>query len=90
MNTQVQEYGTFETQMSELKDSCNFIPSTDTKEGYQKSKRLALDGRKIINRLDEKRKEINQELVDKKAANDNECKRIQSMITDAIDPHLVA
>ncbi|MEE9532752.1 MAG: hypothetical protein V3W52_17370, partial [Syntrophobacteria bacterium] len=47
-------------------------------------------GRKIINRLDEKRKEINQELVDKKAANDNECKRIQSMITDAIDPHLVA
>ena len=52
---EVQIYGEFEAGMAELKEACNFIPDVSTDEGYEKSKRVALDAGKIITKIEKKR-----------------------------------
>ncbi len=90
MEYQIQEYDSFRQQMAELKEICNFLPDTSTTEGYDKSKRLALDGRKIHNALETVRKDRKKEILAEGRLIDSECQAIQGDISKAIDPHIDA
>ena len=90
MKHQIQEYDPYRQQMAELQDICNFIPDTSTTEGYDKSKRLALDGRKVFNALESARKVKKADILETGRLIDSECKEIQGQISQAINPHLVA
>lgn len=90
MEYQIQEYDSFRQQMTELKDICNFLPDTSTTEGYDKSKRLGLDGRKVWNALEKKRAEVKAEVVEKGRLIDSECNPIKEEIMTYIQPHIDA
>lgn len=90
MEHQIQEYDSFRQQMAELKDICNFLPDTSTTEGYDKSKRLGLDGRILWNALEKKRAEVKAEVVEKGRLIDSECNPIKEEIMEYIQPHIDA
>jgi len=90
MEYQIQEYDSFRESMKELQTLCNWIPDTSTKEGYDKSKRLSLDGRKVFNALEDARKLKKKLILDEGRLIDSEAKTIQEAITEAIQPHIDA
>ena len=90
MEYQIQKYDSFRESMKELQTLCNWIPNTSTDEGYEKSKRLGLDGRKIFNALEDARKSEKKDVLEKGRLIDSEAKFIQNAITEPIQPHLHA
>ena len=54
-------YDEFESQLKAIEEACNFIPDVSTKDGYEKSKRLGLDGRKVEKAIDDLRLEKKKE-----------------------------
>lgn len=80
-------YNEFESQISEIENACNFIPDTTTTEGYDKSKRLGLDGRKVEKAVDDKRKELRKEAMATADAIHAEGQSICKRIAAAYKPH---
>lgn len=60
---QLQKYNEFESQIQAIEDACNFIPDVSTKDGYEKSKRIGIDGRKVEKAIDTKRLELRKEAM---------------------------
>lgn len=65
MSTALKIYSEFESSLMEIKEACNFLPDVTTKEGYEKSKRIGLDGRKVEKAIDDKRLELRKEAMKK-------------------------
>ena len=51
----IQAYNEFEAGMAKLEEVSNFLPDATTKEGYEKSKRIALDIGKVKSKLEKVR-----------------------------------
>lgn len=84
------EYNQFEAVLSETEMTANFLPDVSTKEGYEKSKRIALDGRKVWNAIDKKRKALGAEARKEIDDINAEGKKHLSRVDKAINPHLKA
>ena len=84
---QLEKYNEFEASLVEIENACNFLPDVSTPEGYEKSKRIGLDGRKVDKAIDDKRLQMKKEA--EVVANEIHetgkalCKRVQ----DAYKPH---
>lgn len=90
MNTSLSKYNEFNATINEVVAAGNFIPDVSTKEGYEKSKRVAIDGRKVWNAVDKTRKVLGEEARQLVTDINNEGKKYLSMIDSAINPHLEA
>lgn len=81
------EYDEIRAGIEKVKDACNFIPDTSTKEGYEKSKRVALDHGKLLTSLEKIRKERKSYWLEGGKQVDAQAKAIASEIEAAIAPH---
>lgn len=81
------EYDEFRAQLDEVKDRCNFIPDVTTDEGYQKSKRVALDVGKLITAIEKTRKERKAYFLEGGREVDNQAKSISAELEEYQLPH---
>lgn len=86
----IAEYDEFRAGMDSIKEAANFIADTSTKDGYEASKRVAIDGRKVIKRLDDTRRDQKKFYLDGGRAVDAQAKEIDKEISSYIEPHLTA
>lgn len=83
----VQIYGEFDAKIAEVKDACNFLPDVSTDEGYEKSKRVALDVGKILTAIEKKRVEEKSESLAKGKRIDSEAKVLKTKLQEFQLPH---
>lgn len=83
----INEYEEFRNQVAEVKDTCDFLPDVSTDEGYNKSKRVALDVGKILTAVEKKRKELKSESIAVGKAIDVEAKEIVAEVEAFMLPH---
>lgn len=81
------EYDQFAASIEELRDISNFIPDVTTKEGYDKSKRVALDVGKILTKLEKTRKDRKKYFLDGGREVDAQAKKIASILEEIQKPH---
>ena len=86
----VNAYDEFREKINEVKDACDFIPDVTTKDGYEKSKRVALDVGKIKTALEKKRKELKADSIAYGKMIDSEAKIIVAELEQFQTPHLEA
>jgi len=80
-------YDEFRSEVESAKDNCNFIPDMATDEGYEKSKRVALDAGKILTAVEKTRKELKSESLAYGKMVDSEAKLIVEEIQAFQLPH---
>ena len=85
--TEIREYDEFTAKIKLMRDACNFLPDMEAEDGYEKSKRVALDVGKVLTRLDAKRKEIKAPALDRCKFIDSEAKSIKQEIEGFQLPH---
>lgn len=83
----INEYEEFRNQVAAVKDTCDFLPDVSTDEGYNKSKRVALDVGKILTAVEKKRKELKSESIAVGKAIDTEAKEIVAEVEAFMLPH---
>ena len=83
----VSEYEEFRAKVEGVKETCNFLPDVASKEGYEKSKRVALDVGKILTNLESRRKELKQESLDFGRRIDSQAKEIAAELEAFQLPH---
>lgn len=81
------EYDEERKKLDEIKDVCNFIPDVSTDEGYQKSKRVALDVGKVLTSLEKKRKERKAYFLNGGKEVDAQAKAIAEQLQEFQLPH---
>lgn len=81
------EYDEIRSKMDEVKELCNFIPDVSTDEGYEKSKRVALDVRKLCTSLEAKRKEKKSYFLEGGKQVDAQAKKIAEELESYLLPH---
>lgn len=87
MNNQLEKYNPFEADLISLENECNFLPDVSNKDGYEKSKRIGIDGRAFEIKVDEFRKQGKKELS-QDATNFHEAgKAACDRISQAYKPH---
>jgi undecaprenyl pyrophosphate synthase len=90
MNTQlstVAQYDEFRAKIAEVSQVCDFIPDVTSKEGYEKSKRVALDVGKVLTNLEKKRKELKKESLEFGRNVDSQAKEIAEELESFQLPH---
>lgn len=90
MNTQlstVAQYDEFRAKIAEVSQVCDFIPDVTSKEGYEKSKRVALDVGKVLTNLENKRKELKKESLEFGRNVDSQAKEIAKELESFQLPH---
>lgn len=88
--TSLAKYDEFEAVLKTTEKGANFLPDTTTKEGYEKSKRIALDGRKVWNAIDKTRKILGDDARQLVKDINEEGKKHLARVDTAITPHLTA
>lgn len=83
----VTEYEEFRAKISEVKETCNFLPDVAHTEGYEKSKRVALDVGKILTNLEGRRKELKQVSLEFGRRVDSQAKDIAAELESFQLPH---
>jgi hypothetical protein len=86
-NNGVAAYDEFRAKITEVKEACNFIPDVTSDEGYEKSKRIALDVGKILTALEKKRKDLKAESLEYGRKVDAEAKSIAEELASFQLPH---
>lgn len=84
---EVSEYSEFYNQIATVRDLCNFIPDMTTDEGYNKSKRVALDVGKILTKLEKVRKDKKSFFIEGGRQVDSQAKSIAAELEEARLPH---
>jgi hypothetical protein len=85
--TKISDYDEFRERVAEVKGVCNFIPDVSTDEGYEKSKRVALDVGKVLTALEKKRKEKKADSIAEGKLIDSEAKSIAAELEAFQVPH---
>lgn len=80
-------YSEFTEQMESLREKADFLPDMSTKEGYEASKRIHLDLRKVENAIDTERKSQKKYWLEGGKAVDKEGKGIAYKVADLREPH---
>lgn len=83
----IEAYDPINAKMDELRELANFIPDASTKEGYEKSKSLAKDIRKVEINLEKARKAEKDYFLKGGKAVDSQAKDIQSKLVEIKQPH---
>jgi hypothetical protein len=83
-------YSEFTEQMESLRERADFLPDMSTKEGYEASKRIHLDYRKLENGVDKERKARKKYWADGGKAVDKEGNGIAGEVADLRQPHTEA
>ena len=83
----ITEYDEFREKMEEVKEACNFLPDMTTDDGYEKSKRVALDVGKVLTGLEKARKAKKAESIATGKAIDSEAKSIVATLEKFQLPH---
>ena len=83
----LEKYNAFEASIVEIEEACNFIPDVSTKEGYEASKRIGLDGRKVEKAIDDKRLELKKEAMQEADEIHAKGKALCERISQAYKPH---
>ncbi len=86
----VTQYDEFQAQIDEVADICNFIPDVSTKDGYDKSKRVALDVGKVLTALEKSRKDKKADSILIGKAIDSDAKGIKAKLEAIQEPHKLA
>ena len=81
------QYDELKTQINTLKEACDFLPDVSTDEGYQKSKRVALDSGKILTGVEKTRKALKSDALEFGRKVDAEAKTIREEIEAFQLPH---
>lgn len=81
------EYDEIRAKLDEVKDTCNFIPDVTTDEGYNKSKRVALDVGKLRTALEKKRKEKKAYFLEGGRQVDAQARSIDEELEQYMLPH---
>lgn len=81
------DYDEYREKFKEVESAADFLPNVSTKDGYDKSKRVALDVGKILTALDKKRKELKAESLATGRAIDGEAKSIVAVLESYQLPH---
>ena len=93
MNAQlstVTQYDEFRAKIAEVSTACDFIPDVTSKEGYDKSKRVALDVGKVLTNLENKRKDLKKESLEFGRMVDSQAKEIAQELESFQLPHKAA
>jgi len=88
--SQLEKYNAFEAQLNDIESTANFLPDVTTKEGYEKSKRIGLDGRKVYNAIDKVRKDLGEDARKMVETINTEGKKHLARIDTSINPHIDA
>jgi colicin import membrane protein len=83
----VTEYEEFRAKIAGVKETCNFLPDVASTEGYEKSKRVALDVGKILTNLESRRKELKQDSLEFGRRVDSQAKDIAAELESFQLPH---
>ena len=86
----IEAYNEINAKLNEIKEAANFIPDANTKEGYDKSKRLSLDIGKIKTKLEKVRKTEKEYFLTGGKEVDLQAKLIKSQLEEAQAPHMEA
>lgn len=90
MTKELVPYSEFTEQMEALRDRADFLPDMSTKEGYEVSRRISLDYRKIEIRVDDERKKQKKYWIAGGKAVDAKGKGIEGEIFKLRDAHAEA
>ena len=90
LEIKIEAYDPINAKLDELRDLANFVPDASTREGYEKSKKLAKDIRKVEINLEKARKAEKDFYLKGGKAVDSQAKLIQSELVDIKQPHYVA
>ena len=80
----------FETGLAELENECNFLPDASNDDGYEKSKRIYLDNRSVLKRIDDAHKEAKKPHLDAGRLVDQGKKDIREKVEAILEPHKIA
>tara|TARA_B110000046_G_scaffold92175_1_gene100198 strand:- start:3793 stop:4272 length:480 start_codon:yes stop_codon:yes gene_type:complete len=80
----------FEAGLAELKNECNFLPDASNDDGYEKSKRIYLDNRSVLKRIDDAHKEAKKPHLDAGRIVDQGKKDIRAKVEAILEPHKIA
>lgn len=84
---QLTEYNEIRSALDAIKSACDFLPDTSSDEGYKKAKRVALDGGKVLTKLEGKRKELKAESLEFGRNVDSQAKTLKQEIEGYLQPH---
>ena len=84
---QIVEYDEIREKLDEVKESCDFLPDVTTDEGYEKSKRVALDVGKLLTALEKKRKDKKAYFLEGGKQVDSQAKTIAAELEQYQLPH---
>jgi len=87
MMSNIIEYDAFRAKIKAIDVACDFVPEVSTTDGYEKSKRVALDVGKVLTALEKKRKELKEDILIRGRAIDGEAKAIKSELESFQGPH---
>jgi hypothetical protein len=90
MTFHIAEYDEVSAKIDEMADAANFIPDASSKEGYDKSKRVALDIGKAKTILEKARKAKKKHFLDGGREVDSQAKVIMAKLDDIQLPHTEA
>lgn len=87
MTIKITVYDEIQAKIDEIADACNFLPDVTTKEGYEKSKRVALDTNKVLIAIEKKRKEEKAQYLEAGRTVDALAKELDEKIRPLMLPH---
>lgn len=80
----------FETGLASMEAACDFIPDASTKDGYEHSKRLYLDNRKVLKAIDDAHKDAKKPYLDAGRVVDKAKNEIRAKVEAILNPHKLA
>ena len=87
MTIKITVYDEIQAKIDEIAETCNFLPDVTTKEGYDKSKRVALDTNKVLIAIEKKRKEEKAQYLEAGRKVDALAKELDEKIRPLMLPH---
>jgi len=80
----------FETGLANMEAACNFIPDASDNEGYEASKRVYLDNRKVLKAIDDAHKDAKRPYLEAGRLVDKAKNEIRAKVEAILSPHKLA
>jgi len=80
----------FETGLANMEAACNFLPDASDNDGYEASKRVYLDNRKVLKAIDDAHKDAKKPYLDAGRVVDKAKNEIRAKVEAILNPHKLA
>mgnify|MGYP003113911042 CR=1 FL=1 len=80
----------FETGLANMEAACNFLPDASDNEGYEASKRVYLDNRKVLKAIDDAHKDAKKPYLEAGRLVDKAKNEIRAKVEAILSPHKLA